>query len=290
MDTAVETQIDPHGADDGEVVNPALVAASQPEVKPEWKPTEDGNQVTYGDKTYIRAEALQAERAKNQQLAKTVSQLEPLMPQFERFLQSERAGEQATVHRAAVPSDGEYTQDELTGYAITRGYYDANNQPDLKRAAQDLDIMTAIADRRAGRAVGPIAQQTAQDRARTNVQRAMSQTFVDGQPIADEQYLTAAFNAVPDEIKADPNVANILAVVAAGLQALDDRKSGKSRGARREPNFREGSGRTFSGGGEGLDALDIAAARARGKSPEQWAKMTKSAGAIGVRGDVLEEI
>lgn len=284
--------IDPHGADDvAQVVNPALIAAAQPETKPEFKATEDGNQVTYGDRKYIREEALHGERQRVQQLTQTLDQLTPLMPEFEQFLQSRKAGNNATVQRAAPQSDSEYTPDELLGYAINRGYYDADNKPDLNRARADLDIMTAIADRRAGNVLRPHAEATTRDRAQSNVARLMTQTFVDNEPIAEEKYLRAALDAVGDDVKSDPAQANMLAVIAAGLQALDDRRNGKSRGARREPNFREGSGRSFTTGGDsGLDALGRAAARARGKTDEQWAKMTKATGGTSFGGDILEEI
>lgn len=292
MSENVDT-IDPHGADDGaQVINPALVAASQPEVKPEFKATDDGNQVTYGDKKYIREEALHGERQKNQQLTQTLDQLKPLMPEFEQFLQSRKAGSDATVYRATAQTESDYTPDELTGYAINRGYYDGDNKPDLKRAQNDLDIMTAIADRRAGRAMQPLTDVTTRDRAQSNVARLMSQTFVDNEPIAEEKYLRAALDAVGDDVKSDPAQANMLAVIAAGLQALDDRRTGKSRGSRREPNFREGSGRSFTNGSDsGLDALGRAAARARGKTDEQFAKMQRAVGGnTGFGGDVLEEI
>lgn len=294
METNNET-IDPHGAEDGVSVIAGIPPAGAAADKPDFKATEDGNQVEYGGKKYVREEALHGERNRAQQYAKTLQALEPLMPEFEEFLENKRGGRAATVDRATrsggAVDNGDYSEDELTGYAITRGYYGDDQKPDVRRAKADLDIMTAIADRRAGRAVRPLADSSSRDRALQNTRQAMSQTFVDGQPIADPQYLKAAFDAVPDEIKADPNVSNILTVVAAGLQALDDRRTGRSRAGRREPAFREGSGGRVDRVSDSLDALDRAAARARGKTDEQWSKTQKAVtGSTAFGGTILEDI
>lgn len=288
--------IDPHGADDGIAVVAGLEGAGGGGAeKPDFKATDDGNQIEYGGRKYVREEAMHGERTKAQGYAKTLQALEPLMPEFEQFLESKRSGRAATVDRATTHSavdSGDYSEDELTGYAITRGYFGEDQKPDTRRAKADLDIMTAIADRRAGRAIRPLAEGSARDRAATNAARAMSQTFVDGEPIADAKYLQAAFDAVPDEIKADPNVSNILTVVAAGLQALDDRRTGRGRStSRREPAFREGGGGRAERTNDSLDALDRAAARARGKTDEQWAKTQKAVtGSAGFGGTILEDI
>lgn len=285
--------IDPHGGDSDET--PAVAGIPKPEgteSKPDFRATEDGNQVEYGGHKYIREEALHSERTRAQNLERTLGQMAPLMPEFEQFLQSRQQSDRATVGRATRGAQSDYTEDELTGYAITRGYYDKDNKPDLKRAGDDLDIMTAIADRRAGRAVQPLANMSERDRALRNTAAEFSR-IVDGEPVADEKYLRAVFDAVPDHIKADPAQAQYLSVIAAGLQALDERKQGRQGGgrSRREPVFREGGGgrRDYSGGDE-LDALDRAAARARGKTPDQWSKMSRSIGGDRGMGTVLEEV
>lgn len=282
--------LDPGAADDHETV---VAGVAAPE-KPEPKVSDDGNIVEVGGKKYYREEALHAERSRAQGYAKTIQQLEPLMPEFEEFLAQKQHGRNATVDRATRGADnGDYSEDELTGYAITRGYYDQSNKPDLRRAKDDLDIMTAIADRRASRAVKPVADSNVQDRARSNTEKALQHQFVDGEPVADERYIRAAFDALPDQFKANDETANMMLVVAAGLQALDDRRNGRAGRNRREPVFREGGGGRFNSGGDSLDALDRAAARARGKSPEEWSKTMKSVSSgrdSATGGTILEEI
>lgn len=286
--------IDPHAADDAPETVVAGAPGGQKDDKADdksYKLSEDGNLVEVGGKKYITEAALHAERTKAQGYAKTIQQLEPLMPEFERFLQSRQNGDKATVSRATRGSDAasDYTDDELTGFAITRGYYDKDNQPDLKRAQDELDIMSAIADRRAAKAVSPVAASNAAERARLNTERALNHRFADGEPIADQKYINAAFEALPDELKADPNVGNMLLVLAAGLESLDERRSG--RGRRREPTFREGGrGRVDGSNDEQLDALSRAAARARGKSPEAWSKLQKQVGGSDRGGTVLDEV
>lgn len=294
----VPTNLDPH--DDGGMPQVAGLEAAKAAAAPapaatDYKLSEDGNIVEVGGKKYITEAALQAERQARQKISETLTQLEPLMPEFNEFLENKRNGRASTVARVAAPApaeDEDFTPDELEGLAIVRGYYDANNKPDTKRARQELKIMQAIADRQSGRAVQPVAEATLRDRAAQNHATARTRQFLDGEPIADQAYIDAAFNALPDEQKADPLVANLTNVIAAGLEYLDLRRQGKLSRGRREPVFREGgSGRRVTGGDSGtLDALDAAAARARGKTPEQWGKMQKALGGDSVTGTVLEDI
>lgn len=290
--------LDPDAAENHEtVVAGAPGGAKAADNRPEFKITEDGNLVEVGGRKYLREEAVHEARGKAAKYAETLQTLEPLMGEFEEFLSSKQGGRRATVDRATRggQAESEYSDDELTGYAITRGYYDADNKPDTRRAKDDLDIMTAIADRRASKAVRPVAESTARDRANENYEKALAYRLpADGEPIADERYMRAALDAIradSPEVLADPRAAEFVQVFAAGLQALDDRKSGRrsARGSR-EPNFREGAGNRAAPGGGELDALDRAAARARGKSPEAWAKLQKAVGGTDRTGTVLEEI
>jgi hypothetical protein len=145
------------------------------------------------------------------------------------------------------------------------------------------------------RHVRPVHETTVRDRAAANRQRAVANRFVDGQPVADPKYVQAAMDALPPEYQADDNIANITQVIAAGLEYLDLRKSGGLRGkagrGQGEPIFRESGGGRFDGGAGDLSDLDIAAAKARGKTPEQWAKMQKNVNKSSNRGTaILEDV
>lgn len=289
--------LDPAHADD----LPAIAGIAQPERLPgqqtdaEWKASDDGNLVTRGDKQYIRKEALDAERERAKALSAALAKIEPLVPEFTEFLQQKQNRNAANVDRVTRPAADSYADDDdLRGFAIVRGYYKQDGTtPDLDRANSELNIMSRIADRSAARHVGPVQQDTVRSHAEENYRNALSRRFSDGDPVADEKYIRQAFDAVPAEQRADPGVAQMVEVIAAGMQYLEERKTGRRPSRGREPMFREGSsGRVSQGSGDALDALDAAAARARGKTPEQWSKMQKSVtggGGMGT-GTILEDI
>lgn len=280
--------IDPAHADD----LPGVAGAptrSAPE-SAEWVVSEDENQVKRGGKTYVREEALREERSRAQHLSAQLAKIEPLVPEFVEFLNQKQHRGRATMARTAE-STGDYTADELNGLAITRGYYQADNvTPDVARAKYELDLLTGVADRAAQKHVGPVAQATIQDRAQANYTAALNKVYTDGQPIADEKFIRAAFDALPPEYRADSNIADIVTVIAAGLQNLEERQSGRRRGGAREPNFREGPAGRMSNQSEALDALDRAAARALGKTDEQYGKIQKAFGSGGRGGAILEDV
>lgn len=288
--------LDPTHADD----LPGIAGIPGPDRLPgqlsdaEWKASDDGNLVERGGTKYIREEALHAEREKNKALSSTLARLEPLMPEIAEFLQQKQQRTNANIDRTTRPGADSYANDDdLRGFALVRGYYKQDGvTPDLDRANTELNIMARIADRSAAKHVGPVAAATTRDRAATNYHDALSRRFVDGEPLADEVYMRQAFDALPEEYRADPNIANITSVIAVGLQALEERKTGKRSARRGEPLFREGaSGRNMSNTDLQLDALERAAAKARGKTPEQWSKMSKAMnGDARSTGAILDEV
>jgi hypothetical protein len=282
--------LDPAHLDDGGVEHVGAAGLAKPEgkdAKDEVVVSEDGNLIERGGVKYMRAEAVHNERTARQKAEQTLAQLDPLMPEFNEFLQQRQNRQQATVDRARQSAGGsdDYTADELEGYAITRGYYkDDGVTADTGRAQKELDIVSGITRRQTRREIEPVRQNTTRDRAQANRDKARGQNFVDGQPVADQKYIDAAFNALSDEYLADPQVAQITMLVAVGLQALDERKSGTARRGGAAPRQRSGepmhiergAGR-FDGDNGEMSSLDLAAARARGKTPEQWAKQSKAA-------------
>lgn len=265
-----------------------------PTPEPELKVSEDGNMVSRGDVKYVRHEALHEAREQARLATEQLKQLEPLLPDLQDFIRNKREGGAAAVDRSGQGAKSDYTDDELDGYAIVNGLYTADGiTPDRKRAEGGLQIIDRIAQRRSGEAVRPIAEQTRADRARTNAAGVRGRMHSDGKPIAEEKYVDAVLASLPAETLADPTVANLTNLIAAGLEYLDIRKQGRQV-TRREPVFREVDTGHFDGQdiAERLSPLELAAARARGKSPEQWAKMTASANKTprGKDPNVLEEI
>lgn len=272
-------------------LDPLEGGQSEPPAAPELVISEDGNQITRGERKYLPAEAVQNERRARQEAERVLSQLEPVLPEFQEFLRNKQGGRQAAVREAAGPTGEEYTDDELKAVAELNRYYTEDGQSlDLTRARQSLDLMSRISDRRVSRAVEPVRQSTAADRATRNRQEALSRQHVDGAPVADAAFIQQAFDALPADLAADPSVANLVQVIAAGMEYLDKRKTGKI-GVGREPQFLEGStGRLNSGGGRGLSAFAQRAAQARGLTADQWEKARNTTGGRADRdgGFVLE--
>jgi hypothetical protein len=289
--------LDPAHADDGGVENAGVAGIPKPELKPEsdeLKVSEDGNVAEHKGVKYVRQEALHQARTEAKQLRDTLAALDPVMPEFEQFLKVKN-NRQAAVREAAA-SDGEQDDDAyLSEVATALGYFDETNQPDLRRAQAHLNVTRRESTRVVKREVEPDRKQSKAESARVNRERARGNKFVDGQPVAEEKYLNAAFESLGDDFLADSGVANLAQIVAAGLQYLDERKNGVSRRAgpaRREPMMVEGSTGRFDGDDGELSGLEMAAARARGKSPEQWAKLSKqvNANTRGRNTAVLEEV
>lgn len=263
---------DPH---DAPVVAGVQTTAQQVETEPEIRVSEDGNQIIRGEHKYIREEALRRERAENQQLKQALGALEPVLPEFKEYMENKRSGRQTAVTRATEPAPADdYSQDELIAVAQLNRYYTEDGQSlDLDRAKQALELMDRRAERHARRAVEPVVRHTAADMAARNRQAAVSRQFVDGAPVADPRYIQQAFDALPPELAADPGVAELVQVLAAGMETLDSRRTGKT--ARREPNYTEGPSGRFDGDGTGkpLSAFALRAAQSRGYTPEQWQKL-----------------
>ena len=274
--------LDPAHDDDLAVVagvpGPEGKDSKTPADKDALKVSDDGNIAEHNGVRYVRQEALHQERERNRQYADTLARLEPLMPEFTEFLNQRNARQNSTVDRARgqKDNDSDYTADELEGFAITRGYYAADGTtPDTARAQKELDIISGISRRQTRREIEPVARTTRSESARLNRERAATGRFVDGQPVADAKYLDAAASALGDDLMADPEVSRLATIVAAGLEYLDHRKNGTlpgrraGSGGRREPMMVERGGSRFDNDPGEMSNLDLAAARARGKSPEE---------------------
>ena len=289
-----EDILDPAHVEDSGIENAGAVGLQRPgDDKPQPKISEDGNIVEIDGKKYITEQALAAERARASKYAETLSQLDPLMPEFEEFLAAKRGRADRPQARQTAASGDVDDEAYLTEVAEALGFYDAEQAPDLRRAQAHLNITRREAQRTSRREMEPLARTTQGELARVNKERARGVKFVDGQPIAEDKYLDAAFNAVDERMLADPGVSILTTVIAAGLQHLDMRKNGTLRPSRRssadEPMFLEGGSGRFDTEDSALSGLDLAAARARGKSPEQWSKLVNKIGGSKT-GAALEEI
>lgn len=288
---ADDVVLDPAHADSGGVET-AVAGIAKPDAQadPEIKVSEDGNVAEHKGVKYIRQEALHQERQARQQAQQRLKEYEerltPLIPEINEYIQTKQnRQDRARQAHLGGNDDPEYL-DEI---ALAMGAYDQQNQPDRARAQIQLNIMRKEAERAAAKAVEPVAAYTKADRAAANRERARGNKFSDGKPVAAEKYINTALEALGDEHLADPNVANLAQVVAAGLEYLDHRRNGTlpGRGGKREPMHTEGGGYRGDFDTGSMSSFDLAAARARGKTPEQWAKLVH---AVNKGSDNLEDV
>lgn len=288
-----EDVLDPAHADDSAVTVMPAAGSGTEDPKPTDAPkvSDDGNIVEVNGKKFITFDAFTSERKQRQELNDVLARLDPVMPEFEEFMKTRQQRRQSVrdTQAAGGTDDDAY----LTEVATALGFYDETNQPDLRRAQAHLNISRREAERVAQRAVEPVARSTRSEMARVNRERALANQFVDGRPVAEAQYLDLAIKSLGDEQLADPNVANIIQVVAAGLEYLDRRRNGNVRQGRQgDPMYLEGGRGRVDGGGDGyVSPLAAAAARARGKTPEQWAKLSRQVNKTDRdTGTVLEDV
>lgn len=266
----------------------------------------------------VKLEALHGAREENKKLKDTIGKLEPLMPEFQEFLEHKRSGgskpQQQQPQQKPQPQGPSADElEELDATAQLLGFVNPETgEADRQRTQQVLRLL----DRRAGNIVGgamrPVAASVAEQRARANRDQAYDKMYVDGRPVAEQEFIDMAFDSLPAEFSSDPTIAGVAHLLAAGLQYLEERKS-NTRGARqqerpgvldfletgrtparvtqrrREPMHVEGSlGRVSREDEDSMSDFSVAAARARGKSPEQWQKQRTAMS--NRKSDILDEV
>lgn len=282
----------PEGLDPVEVPDPDLVEVSEYD--------KDGAKVKM-----VPLEALHGAREESKRLKETLGRIEPYMDDFEQFLQEKNKPKAPPVPQRPVRQElSDEEVEELAATAQMLGYVNPETgQPDLHRTQRVLQVLDRRAGRIADSRMQPVAQNVAADRARTNRQNAYERIFDDGRPVAEQQYIDQAFDSLPPEYAADPLVASTTHLLAAGLEYLEKRKAAAGGGRRtpplqdgsrpvrfrqREPVFYEPQRGRNEESDDDMSDFSIAAARARGKTPEQWnkqrAKATKRANS-----DVLDD-
>lgn len=279
-----EEILDPAHEEEGAVVAPPVddtPAAGE-------KVSEDGNVLERGGRKYVPHEALKEARAQAKQYKETLARLEAIAPEIQETLNRKAQGKADKV-KESIGDD--YSVDELEEVARLHGFVDEWDRPNLEKAKKQLDIQARISNRVAQKTSAPLQQLLAQQIAQQRRSEAVSRKYTDGDAVASEKYIDAAYNALPAELLQDPNVAQLALVVAAGLESLDDRKNGRGRKQPRDPMFLEGGNGRFGSTEGQLSAFDRAAARARGKTDAEWAAlMGKKAPSASVDPDILDEV
>jgi hypothetical protein len=178
--------------------------------------------------------------------AKTVEQrLNEVTPTLDLIRQHPQIVEQVQQGTRASNTNTPQPQDdrEAQEWAEENGLITAAGELDIARARRQLDRLDARAAKMAEQAVGPIRQNNAQQVSAQHRTQAKGVTLQDGTKFATDESIDQAFSMLPAELTADPKVAAIIPLIAAGL----DRAKGKTlRAASRdesEPLLTESVGR-----------------------------------------------
>lgn len=175
------------------------------------------------------AKALREEIKSLKPLAQKAQQLESelnAIKPFATFLQQNPHLLQPHQPAPAPPPDPK-TDPALIDYARTLDLYTAEGQPDVARAQKLRDMTRADAQAIAREALAPIAASTNEQKAAANLNQVMQTAQANGTPL-EEQYLIQAVQGVTGRVErteavrilSDPNVVNLLAITALGLQSM----------------------------------------------------------------------
>lgn len=145
-----------------------------------------------------------------------------LIRQNPHILEQVQQGTRPSAPATIQPQDDREAQE----WAEENGLITATGELDIARARRQLDRLDKRAAAMAERAVGPIRQNTAQQTSAAHRVQAKGVALPDGTKFATEESVEQAFSLLPVELTADPKVAAIIPLIAAGL----DRAKGKTPG------------------------------------------------------------
>jgi hypothetical protein len=203
---------------------PEPVAEAPPE--PQADAPAEVEAVEVAGQRYVPHAALAAERAKGKALAEKASRVDALEQEWRNaqpYVEFLRNNPDLLKARQPEPVPAPVVAPEADPDALEAArlmdFYRADGSPDLDRGARWLALQEKRAEKIAQARVAPILQQTAQDQAALNFQRAQQIKAPDGRSPSIES-LQAVWQAMPADLVADPRVAGVLAMTAIGMDAM----------------------------------------------------------------------
>jgi hypothetical protein len=236
-----------------------------------------------GESKAAKAEVarLTAEIGKLQGVQQALEQYSPIL---ERIRQ-----DPSIMERARQPQQQPAEDDvEAIQLAEDMGLLAADSSLDVKRARKMLDFLDRRNDRRIDQRVAPLANTTAAQIAESHRQRATTLRKKDGSLAASEESINQVYGMLPAELLANPSVAALMPIMAAGLDAMTGRKPA-AQAVREydEPFFSEAAG-----GGRGPRSVltddDKAFAQKLGLDGKTYEKQVQQMQTNGRRGVALE--
>jgi hypothetical protein len=268
--------------DDGPAIEaPAPVAAAEPAPAEPAAPAEPEDEaVEVAGQRLVPLAALQSARAEAKTLreqAERAVQLEAQWREAQPYVEFLRNNRDLLIQRqqpepTPAPQAPQADPDALEA-ARLMDFYKPDGTPDTDKGARWLALQEKRAERIADARVRPILQQTAQDQAAINFQRALQIKDANGETPSLES-LQAVWQAMPPDLVADQRVAGVLAATALGLDRM--RNPRKATVPTPPPALV-----TENSGGNPrtrpvLSPLEERIASERGISATKWAENTRS--------------
>lgn len=170
-------------------------------------------------------EAAEQERDALRQKAQAYDETKGYIEQARPYIEALRA-DKTLVQRLQQPQEpaGPLSEAEAVEHAKALDLYTTDGKPDTARAQAIAKMYSGIAAKQAQQMVAPLVQTEAQRQATALYQQAAQMPEVNGFKI-DPKFLAEAWQVVPPElIAANPQVAELMKVVAAGRQVLSGQK------------------------------------------------------------------
>lgn len=174
---------------------------------------------------------LQPQIEQAHRVAQQVEEIRPYAELIKANPQLVEMAQQATRQSAPQTIQPEADQDAID-LAQDMGWYVAQTgELDIARGQRWLAKLDARSTRRAQAEMEPIRQQTVQGQAAVMRQRVAAIRDKSGAPVASDESLNQVFSMVPPELSANPQVAFVLTMAAAGF----DKYSGRTPTAPQAP-------------------------------------------------------
>ena len=235
-----ETAVASMSLEPAEMVNPGAPAAETPPPAPETPPppapvAEDepeGTIAAADGQKYVPLGAVKAERERRKEAEGKLTELEPLRQKAQKYDEAKDYLEtarpyiekaRADLQRPQTPAVDPALEAEAIEYAKDFDLFTPEGKHDVARAMRIMKRNDERSAKQAQQAVSPILQTEAQRQSLGLYQHYLNQPEVNGVKV-DPKFLAEQWQMVPQEISADPKVAQVLFINAIGRQILSGHK------------------------------------------------------------------
>ena len=258
---------------------PPVESTPQPQVAAPEPPDDDSVEikgVKYAPVTAVIAEREKAKTYKEKadaydQVASQWNQVQPyiqFLKENPTFMTRTQEQTQPTPTTTTQPADPE--AEEL---ARTLDLYTHDGKPDTARALKLMKVVDKVAEQKADAKVKPLAESTTRERSQYNYQRALATKAPDGR-VPDRNVLDALWSRTDPSITSTEEGATAVVMLALGM--------GTFQGQQAPPQATQSAPVTTEAPGPrnlnrpSLTALDEKIAGLRGRSTDDWAKLTRT--------------